>query len=59
MTSRVVVRTLDEVSRGKELALEELRREVWKAAFSEKQGVDAARVTVVKIKFGYEITAEL
>lgn len=59
MTSRVVVRSLDEVAQGKELALDELRREVWRAAFSERQGVDDARVTVVKIKFGYEITAEL
>lgn len=59
MTSRVVVRSLDEVDRAKDRALEELQRQIWKAAFSEKQGVDNARVTVVKIKFGYEVTAEL
>lgn len=59
MVSQIVVREIEDVERARLECLEELRRKVWKAAFSEFQGVDDARVSVSRCKYGYQVRAEL
>lgn len=59
MISERVVRDIEDVGRAREECLDELRRLIWRTALSEMQGVDRAKVSVVKCKYGYQVRAEL
>ena len=59
MISRRIVRDIEEVGDAEQWCLDDLRRQVWKAAFTDMQGTDGARVTVVRCKYGFMVEAEL